>query len=90
MRVVSFIIFLILISTVYPESFGVEPKKQAPQYIESNISKNYPANDKQLVLSFVAGISVILLGIFLSYRLMIDSCNEDTTPVSGADGGPGV
>jgi|GEM_PF-2503232 len=87
---VVFIVFLISVSTVHIKSFGLEAAKQNSQYKENNISKNYPVDNKHIAMGIGAGLVIILLGIFLSYQLMIDPCNEETKPESGADGGVSI
>ncbi|MDD4955849.1 MAG: hypothetical protein PHP17_07435, partial [Candidatus Omnitrophica bacterium] len=64
--------------------------KQDSQYLKNDISGNYSSDSRRAVTGIGVGLIVILLGIFLSYQLMIDPCQEDTKPESGADGGVSI
>jgi len=85
-----FIVFLVSVFTVHIKSFGIEAGKQESQSLKSDISGNSLSGNAQVAVSIGVGLVIILLGIILSYQLMIDPCHEDTKPESGKDGGVSI
>lgn len=84
--IIIFIALFFSITLLFLKTFEFKPAKQCSQYQEDNIYKNLPETKAQnFFRNILIVLCIIFFGIFSSYKLIKDPCQEDTTKSPAKD-----